>query len=860
VGNRDLKTTTATIVGSMDWPWLVLDQIQADFEDGSIVKAKGKFEVQKQTIAGAHLDFTGPLIRRWLPTAWSYGGLSLSGDAEGPLKSIVHRGHLEISNVTNAQFYPLQIKADWNGNQLNLGQAAVSVAASNSALSARFSGSLATAKAPQTTNLITLQLQNLLLAKRGAANLELEKPIQMSVAWSATNRWSIHSDELHLLGRDGDVQLQAAMDWPNSGAFQGSIRNLSSDLLADFINASVERFEVGKLEAAAGWTNGPAKFQIDLSARSFQLPGLTETDFTGPFKMEPVSIELKLTGDQNGLAISNLIANSGTSTVARAQGFLPLTVNPVEPTNFIHLDSTKPLQLSATSQPHAFFWDQLAEWTGVFLQDPNLSLGLSGTWTSPRGQIQLRAQRLKFREAPPATPSFENLEVSLQLDQDRAWLTNCQVLIQGQAVTLSGQLPLGESFWDDVKQKKSPNLDKASGHLQFTNAQLAAFVPLFPTLLSPQGELSLNVRLQPGGKLEGDLLVHQARTRPLSTLGPIREIEVKMKLLDRELRLDSAKATIGGAPVAATGQADLSGTDWLRGAVPPFQFTLRGTNVPLSRQPESIVRADLDLAISKTNQAAAVITGTARLRDSFYLSDVADLVPGRVSSPSRRPPYFSIEAMPLADWRLAVHVTGSRFMKVRSTLFNGQVSANLTLQGTLKDPMAIGDLKIDSGLVRFPFANLEVQQGFVNLTSADPYRPQLIVNAVSKRFGYEAKMEVSGPVDAPVIQFSSTPPLDSEQIVLMLTAGELPKSGLNLTPQQKAETVALFLGSDLLTKLGFGDHTEDRLTIRSGEQVSEQGTPTYNVEYKLSKRWALVGEYDRFNDFNAGLKWRIYSK
>ena len=46
----------------------------------------------------------------------------------------------------------------------------------------------------------------------------------------------------------------------------------------------------------------------------------------------------------------------------------------------------------------------------------------------------------------------------------------------------------------------------------------------------------------------------------------------------------------------------------------------------------------------------------------------------------------------------------------------------------------------------------------------------------------------------------------------------------------------------------------------SGEQISEQGRPTYHVEYKLTPRWYVVGEYDRFGDFNAGLKWRIYSK
>src|SRR5207237_4158267 len=122
-----------------------------------------------------------------------------------------------------------------------------------------------------------------------------------------------------------------------------------------------------------------------------------------------------------------------------------------------------------------------------------------------------------------------------------------------------------------------------------------------------------------------------------------------------------------------------------------------------------------------------------------------------------------------ADWRLAVGVTGERFLKVRSTLFNGEISSLLKIQGTLQEPLSLSDFKIDSGLVRFPFASLQVRQCFVTLNSAEPYRPHLLISAASKQFGYDLRMEMSGPVDAPILQFTSTPPLSSEQILLMIT-------------------------------------------------------------------------------------------
>jgi translocation and assembly module TamB len=371
--------------------------------------------------------------------------------------------------------------------------------------------------------------------------------------------------------------------------------------------------------------------------------------------------------------------------------------------------------------------------------------------------------------------------------------------------------------------------------------------------------VNANLSLLPGGKFTGWLGLHKGRTRPLGNVGPVRDIELDLRLTNRTVQLQSATANVGGSTVSAAGHAELPLTNRLS-ADTPFQLSIQGTNVPLSRQPESILRGDLDISITKTSKAPAMISGTTRLRDSFYLRDLQDLIPAKVASPRRRPPYFSVEMEPFADWRLATRVTGSRFLKVRSTLFNGEVSTNLRVEGTLKDPLALGDVKIDSGVIRFPFASLDVRQGFVTLSLEQPHSPQLQVTATSKKFGYDLKLEINGPVDAPILQFSSIPPLNSEQIVLMLTAGELPRGDINLTPQQKAQTVAVFFGRDLLARFGLGDDSEERLTIQSGEQVSEQGRPTYSLEYKLTPRWSLTGEYDRFNEFNAGLKWRVYSK
>jgi translocation and assembly module TamB len=121
-------------------------------------------------------------------------------------------------------------------------------------------------------------------------------------------------------------------------------------------------------------------------------------------------------------------------------------------------------------------------------------------------------------------------------------------------------------------------------------------------------------------------------------------------------------------------------------------------------------------------------------------------------------------------------------------------------------------------------------------------------------------MQAEGPADEPNIQFSSVPALTSEQIVLMLTTGQIPRSDFGFTNQEKASKLAFFLGKSLLSKLNPGKPAQERLVIRSGEDISEQGRQTYSVEDKLNDRWSLIGEYDRFGALNADVKWKLFSK
>jgi translocation and assembly module TamB len=202
-------------------------------------------------------------------------------------------------------------------------------------------------------------------------------------------------------------------------------------------------------------------------------------------------------------------------------------------------------------------------------------------------------------------------------------------------------------------------------------------------------------------------------------------------------------------------------------------------------------------------------------------------------------------------------VSGERFIRLRSTLFTGTASARFKIAGTLGDPRMTGEATVDSGLVTLPFAAFTIEQAGVRVTEGDPNSLRLAATGTARRYGYDLRMEVSGTADAPVVVFTSSPTLDAKQVLLMVMAGELPNDEITYGTAQRAARLGTFLGQSLLTTLGGDPANAGRLTIVTGERVSVLGRETYEAEYRLSERFALVGEYDEYDAKNAGVKWSV---
>ena len=79
-----------------------------------------------------------------------------------------------------------------------------------------------------------------------------------------------------------------------------------------------------------------------------------------------------------------------------------------------------------------------------------------------------------------------------------------------------------------------------------------------------------------------------------------------------------------------------------------------------------------------------------------------------------------------------------------------------------------------------PAAMLRTTSGTVRFDRDDPLVPQLDVRPETRVRGYDIAVHATGPSDAPEVELSSVPPLQSEDVLGLMLTGQPPESAWSL--------------------------------------------------------------------------------
>ena len=829
VSGRGAKARSLTATGRMTWPRVDLREAIVEFQDGGKVVLRGHGDVEQKTIG--HLELNATALDQWVPTNAGVRLQSARVIAQGPFTNLSYVVEVTGETATNRWVNETKVELNARGSGRTIREASLIAKAKDSTASMSLAGVIG-----GVTNLV--RLEELRLSRGPVEFLRLNEPATIRIEKPKDVRsFRVQTTPWQLSGSNTLLSVRTDLAWPGRGVVACEVRNLQLQDFAAFLSSNLHALNINAADVSVQWDNGP-------------LLGFARVDGNYTVGEQLFHASGGIAALDSGLNITNLLVWSEAAPVVYARGTLPLRIQPAD--GQLVTVPEREIDVLVGIERDAAFWERLGKLIGVKVSDPEVGGRISGRWDAPKGTIEATIGKIETLRTNATLPPVTDIRLSAELDKRLIRVTDLQGKVEGQPVRFSGQVPLREKR----NLKEIPDWTHAQGRLSIESAALAPFARYYPKLLAPVGKIDAEISLA-AGNATGRVTITNATTQPLGDFGALREISARLDLDGRVVRLVEGRARLAGEPVVATGFINLQSNRW--GSLPPFHVNVVATNVALVRKPETVIRSDLDVALINSSTSAPVISGTVLLRDGFYLSDLESLVPGSVAQPERRPPYFTVEAQPVADWQLDLHVIGSEFLKVRTPFVRGTVSADFRLQGTLREPIAAGEARMNSGSVEFPFGKLTVKQARTWLTREQPFSPQIYMTAGSKRFGYDVTLEVTGTANEPLLHFSSVPSLTSEKIFLMLTAGELPRDEITFSAEQKAQRFAIFAGSQFLTSLGFGGGA-DRLTIRSGEEISESGSATYDVEFKLTDRWSLVGQYDRFNEFNVSVKRRIFSR
>jgi len=501
------------------------------------------------------------------------------------------------------------------------------------------------------------------------------------------------------------------------------------------------------------------------------------------------------------------------------------------------------------------------------LLDPQ---GWNGRLTIP--QLQLAPNKDYVRESMPTVADFVlKNEGPIVVEFRRGQIQMRDVRLVAKDTNLNVSL---------LYLTNSKSLDgQAKGTIN-----LAVLSTLKPDLLAT-GAASLDASIQGNTddpQLNGRLSFQNASFYLRDVITGLDKVNGALLFDKNRATIESLKAQTGGGELQLTGFVGF-------GRLISYRLQAQAKQVRL-RYPEGVsTTANATLALTGTT-AQSILTGAVSiLRSSIGQIDTAQLLAGSQSITDNGTP-ISNEFLRNLQFDLRIDAAQNvEFSTALTKDVKGEV--NLRLRGSPQRPIVLGRIAITQGVVDFFGARYEINRGELNFTNPLRIEPVVGLDLETKVRGVAISINFNGPASKLNMSYRSDPPLQSSEILALLTVGRNPSAGSSVAQQGPiGQTQGLF-GNDSSVILGaavtagingrlqrfFGisrvrldpqltgidNVPQARLTLE--QQVSRDVTLTYitnlnrtqqqivRIDWDISKTWSVVAVRDENGIF--GVDW-----
>jgi outer membrane protein assembly complex protein YaeT len=512
----------------------------------------------------------------------------------------------------------------------------------------------------------------------------------------------------------------------------------------------------------------------------------------------------------------------------------------------------------------------------------DLVLGAGGTLGESanmrtRGQVQAEGDLTEPR-AMEINGAFDEVEIRLGSRVLRAVEPFPLRLESGRFVLGPARLT-GDASELELGASGSIEAGDVAGHLRGT-LDLAVVSSLWSEIRGA-GPLAIDATLagtmeQPD--LQGRITVRDGRLRLIGYPQSLESIDAEAFLKGQTLTLASFHAFQGGGEISATGRVEF------RGVVPATvhaEFT--GANVSATF-PEGFKGTYEGRIAIDGSPKRATISGRIEVVRGLYSKDF-DV--GLFGGTHREFDAAADSPFP-RNLFLDVDIVAPGNVWLRNDVASVEAEGQVHLGGELARPEVTGHFNLlPGGTVRYRDVDYRIEYGTIDLTDPKRINPYLEFRGRTKVAEYEISLRIEGTLDKFDYELTSTPPLDSQDIISLLVTGRtletlsgsasaaaLPGdmaayyfAGLlsstfgkqiqsSLGIDQLAITPQLLKGeSDPTARVTVGKQVSDSVKIAFSQDIGTAQRQTYSVSWDATRRIRFVVEDDTEEGFGGELQY-----
>ncbi len=338
--------------------------------------------------------------------------------------------------------------------------------------------------------------------------------------------------------------------------------------------------------------------------------------------------------------------------------------------------------------------------------------------------------------------------------------------------------------------------------------------------------------------------------------------------------LNSFRATMGNGPVEGNGMLQLNA-----GKIKDLYFSFSGRNMTLHPIDRTVFTLDADLTMKQSDRKL-LVQGNLNFRDGVWEREVDEGISFYTEAEDDSPG----PGLP-KQLEFDLKLTGKDNIRMRNSFGDITGSMNLRLTGNPDFPRLEGTLEGREGVVFFSEHQFNLLKGRVTFNNRFVIDP--MINMESETFikNYRIRFTVKGISSRLQPEFQSSPPLPQQDILALLSLGELFKRPTSTEMSSQIGTTGLItsqlteeiqkrarrFGVDLVMKIdpviaGTAREGTSRLTVGTSiarnlmivysTNISSLRQEIYYLQYQLSPSISLIGMHNQEGNFSIDIRYR----